>query len=396
MRLRDKIESVLRAWNAYEAGRNGPAVIDYDCRPTDEEIVPATSRLEVYRRLRDLRQTTVDDDTLSTPIDAHLTYLRAVLGERPDLAEYVKVTQGCAAAGWSEAYVSECGELAREHLDNLGITWDTNTDTELREREGILAPDATAESIRQAASELESLVRKATGTTAPYSLTVEMAAVDAYWSYWLDSVGQDVRLRLNSRGARFTKVKARQFALHEVLGHGLQSASLAARCQQEDVGWVRLISVHTPYQVMFEGLAQALPLFVTPDDLEVIARVRLDHYLQLVRAELHLAINTGHSIETCAQHARARVPWWSDETIADELCDRGTNPLLRSYLWSYAAGLDWFVALADDADRADIGKVLHAAYRDPLTPADLAVLWPAGPPIGGTGGPLRLRDPALS
>jgi hypothetical protein len=29
--------------------------------------------------------------------------------------------------------------------------------------------------------------------------------------------------------------------------------------------------------------------------------------------------------------------------------------------------------------------VLHAAYRAPLTPTDLAALWPAGPMIGGPG-----------
>lgn len=79
--------------------------------------------------------------------------------------------------------------------------------------------------------------------------------MDAYWSYWLDGSGQDVRLRLNLKNAPVTEVRARQFALHEVLGHGLQSASLAARCQHDDVPWVRLLSVHAPHQVMLEGRA---------------------------------------------------------------------------------------------------------------------------------------------
>jgi hypothetical protein len=51
--------------------------------------------------------------------------------------------------------------------------------------------------------------------------------VDAYWAYWLDGAGQRVRLRLNMPNATFTKVQARQFALHEVLGHGLQGASIS-------------------------------------------------------------------------------------------------------------------------------------------------------------------------
>jgi hypothetical protein len=96
------------------------------------------------------------------------------------------------------------------------------------------------------------------------------------------------------------------------------------------------------------------------------------------------AINAGSSAEDCAQHARFRVPWWGDATIADILTDRGANTQLRSYLWSYPAGIDWFTNLAT-ADPETRGNVLRAAYRDPLTPDDLTALWPTGPTIGGAG-----------
>ncbi len=132
-----------------------------------------------------------------------------------------------------------------------------------------------------------------------------------------------------------------------------------------------------------EGLAQALPLFTTPDDEPLTARIRLDHYLQLVRAELHRAINTGVSVADCVAHARDRVPFWKDTTIADALTDRGADPLLRSYLWSYPAGIDWFVTLADTTNPETVGTVLRTAYERPLTPADLTQLWPSGPCIGG-------------
>ncbi len=104
-----------------------------------------------------------------------------------------------------------------------------------------------------------------------------------------------------------------------------------------------LTAVHAPQQVLLEGLAQALPLFLTPDDSWLTTRVRLAHYVELVRAELHLAVNAGVDIAECAAHARARVPFWTDARISDQLSDRGADPLLRSYLWAYPAGLDWFV-----------------------------------------------------
>lgn len=132
-------------------------------------------------------------------------------------------------------------------------------------------------------------------------------------------------------------------------------------------------------------LAQALPLFVTPDDERLIARVRLAHYCELVRAELHLLINAGTSIEDCVAHARKRIPFWTDEAIADTLTDRSVDPLLRSYLWAYPAGIDWFVALARDADPGTASDILRLAYRQPLSPKDLSRAWPSGPAFGGSG-----------
>ncbi len=397
MSLRDDIEGALRAWNAYEQTRGTPAIIDYDCAPTSESVTPAGNRLDVHTRLTELHRSalTADDPTLSQRIRAHLAYLEALLGVRTDLDSYVIHTQGCPPAGWPDEYITAIGDRARASLANLGITWGPDTDTDLTTAEIPVDPADAPDLIRTAATDAEPAVRTLAGTDASYTLTIETADVDAYWSYWLDGAGQDVRLRFNLRNTTFTQVRIRQFALHEILGHALQSASYAATCAGGNVPWVRLLSVHAPCQVMLEGLAQALPLFVATEDKPLVARVRLDHYLQLVRAELHRAVNAGAVVADCAEHARARVPFWTDAQIADILTDRGSDPLLRSYLWSYPAGIDWFVTLADTADTTTAGKVFHAAYRRPLTPTDLAHLWPAGPPVGGPGAPVRLRKPAL-
>jgi len=387
MSLRDDVEDVLRAWNRYEVGRGAPPVIDYDCRPVAAEAVPARSRLDVYERFGELWAAAdrAGEGLLVDRIGAHLAYLSELLGVRADLQEYVRSTQGCGAAGWPEEYVRSCGQTARAHLDALGIPWGEDTSAALDEAEGPVDVDAAADLIRQAATEMEPAVRQAVGSAAPFDLAVEKATVDAYWGYWVDGEGSRVRLRLNLRGASFTKVRARQFALHEVLGHGLQGASFAERCSREQVPWVRMLAVHAQQQVLLEGLAQALPLFITPDDQALVARVRLAHYVELVGAELHLALSRGTPVEDCARHARARIPFWTAERVADTLSDRGSNPLLRTYLWSYPAGIDWFVRLADNADAETVRNVLEAAYRDPLTPTDLAALWPHGPTIGGPG-----------
>ncbi|PZS30820.1 MAG: hypothetical protein DLM59_10840 [Pseudonocardiales bacterium] len=387
MVLRDEIETVLRGWNKYEESRSGPPIIDFDCHPVDEKIDAAGSRLAVLNQLeRLLKQAELANDSrLAARIGAHLAYVNALLGKRYSLGDYVFKTQGCRPAGWPEEYVVERGEMARSCLNAMGIDWGADTETQIDQVEGRLDVESASELMRQTVADLDPAVRMMTGTSAPYKLSIITAHEDAYWAYWLDGAGRHIRLRLNLRNARFTKVRAQQFGLHEVLGHGLQSASYAEQCAQREVPWVRLMSVHAQHQVLLEGLAQVLPLFVTPKDEALISRVRLTHYIQLVRAELHIAVNSGTPIQECARHARARVPFWSDETISDALSDRGSNTLLRSYLWSYPAGIDWFVRLADDSDAETIKRVLHAAYRDPLTPDDLTALWPAGPPVGGPG-----------
>ena len=385
MPLRDDVEAVLRAWDAHETGRGAASIIDYDCYPGGDPVPAAPDRLQVLQRLAELhRRAMADGDQhIVARLRADLAYLRALLGERAPLDAYVRDTQGCPATGWSEDTLTRRRDQAIAALAGLGIGWGPNVDAELRELEQPLSAEDAADAIRDAATQLEPRVRALVGSSAPYTLTIETADVDAYWAYWLDGAGPNARLRFNLRHARFTQVRARQFALHEVLGHALEFASFAHTASNEDVPWVRIMSVHAPHQVLMEGLAQALPLLITPDEPMLVARVRLAHYVQLVHARLHLAINAGTSIEECAADARALVPYWDDDEIADALADRGANPLLRSYLWAYPAGLDWFVALADAADHDTIRELTHAAYRQPLTPTDLAHLWPAGPAFGG-------------
>ncbi|MFC0038134.1 hypothetical protein [Actinomadura rayongensis] len=382
MSVRDETERVLRAWDAFERASGGEPVIDFDCRP-GERAAPL-DRAEVRRRLRALRADA--EGEVAERIDADLAYLDALHGERPPLDAYVRATQGCVAHGWDDDRLDAVRRQAESALEKVGVAWGPAAHRELRALEEPLDVLAAPGAIRDAVAELEPLVRAATGSTADYRLSIEAVAVDAYWAYWLDGAGRDVRLRLNLPQVEFTRVGARQFALHEVLGHGLQSASLSERAGTEDVPWVRLLSVHALYQVTLEGLAQAWPLFLLPDDAPLVARVRFDHYVQLVRARAHVQVNSGMSIDDVADGMRARLPWWDGKAGRNVIRDRRDNPQLRSYLWVYPAGMEWFAHLAE-ANEESRNNVLKAAYQRPLTPRALRTLWPGGPDIGGTPAP---------
>lgn len=387
---REEIEQVLRGWHDYELSLASAPIVDFDCVPDEQHTTQRVEgRPEVHRLLTRMREQLDADDPLSIRIDADLAYLSALMGQRFELHDYIEATQGCGTAGWPASYVEQRGEVARDALSSVGVPWGADTASTLRELEGPLDAGEAAEVIRSAASAMEPVLRSTTEAEAQLPLLIENVHVDEYWSYWLDGNRDQVRLRLNLRRADFTLVQARQFALHELLGHGLQYVNIASYAAT-DVPWVRLFSVHAPTQVLFEGLAQALPLLVAPHDAALLARVRLDHYLQLVRAELHVAINGGASISGCIEHAQSRVPFWRAGQVAEMLSDRSNDALLRSYLWAYPAGIDWFIALFD-SDLPVASEIVHAAYRAPLTPRELTALWPDGPPIGGVGDSIHLR-----
>nr|WP_241841817.1 hypothetical protein [Pseudofrankia sp. BMG5.36] len=209
MRLRDDIERTLRAWDAHETARKAAPVIDFDCAPRPGTVTAAPSRLDVYSTLTELSARAEDegDQVCAEQLRAHLAYLGAVLGERPPLDDYLTATQGCPAAGWPDEYVTAVGERAHAALADIGIPWDATTDSQLREAEGPIDATDAPEMIQATASEAEPAVRVLADTDAPYALEITTADVDAYWSYWLDGTGQNVRLRFNLRNATFTKAR---------------------------------------------------------------------------------------------------------------------------------------------------------------------------------------------
>lgn len=382
MQLRDEAEHAIRRWHALEVARDAPHVIDYDCSGGAEGVTAYPDRLTALNELTRLNNAVVEGSAAAVQLEAHAAYLRALLGERLLLNDYIESTQRCGARGWSREYLDYRGELARGALNSLGVTWDADTQRHLQRVDGDTPLKDPSGAIREYADKYEPVVRELTGATVTFNLSIENVRLDAYWSYWLDGAGQNARLRINLNNATFTATDAYKFALHEILGHALQYANLAEVGEAHPVDWLRVFSIHGPYQVLFEGLGQVLPLIVSPGNERIEARIRLDHYLQLVRAELHLLVNSGESAMTCRDFAQRRVPFWNNADIARELSDRSVNPQLRTYLWAYPAGIDWFVNL-HDTRCTPISEVLHAAYQRPLSPHELRALWPTGPVIGG-------------
>ena len=384
MHLRDAAEETIRRWDALERACGKAPVIDFDCAPPAENPSPFDNR---FAALNDLTRLRTEADIHHQPVlraqlDAHIAYLCALLGQQLPLDEYISLTQGCIPCGWTQDYIEQRAWTAREALGSLGISWDEHTWKNLGAVSEQLPAADLSSAIAEYADKYESSIRRLVDTDADFNLTIEDVEVEAYWSYWLDGAGHNARLRINRKKASFSRLDAYRFALHEVLGHALQYSSLTAQAESHTVEWPRILAVHCPHQVLFEGLAQVLPWVASPDDEIICARTRIDHFMNLVRGQIHILVNSGATAVDCRDLGRRHIPWWTDDEVARELYDRSRNPQFRSYLWSYPAGIDWFVRLVEAGGTA-LAEVLREAYRRPLTPHELHALWPAGPAIGG-------------
>ena len=80
MRLRDRVEHAIRRWHAFEEAQGADPVIDYDCAPPNQPVDSYPNRFTALDELVELRNQADDDTALAAQLDAHTTYLRALLG----------------------------------------------------------------------------------------------------------------------------------------------------------------------------------------------------------------------------------------------------------------------------------------------------------------------------
>lgn len=373
----------LWAWDRHERANNRPAIVDYaPASPRDE--TPVLARWDVRERLIEL-QNEAPNTAAHQRIDAHLAYLDATCGVREPLTTYVQRTQGLTPHEAPEAYVQELQSRLQVSLGDLGLTFADDLPEALENAEGLVRIEDIPELFRDILATWKPTFDAYVRQTGDWSLDIEIVEIDDYWSYWVDGIGSSFRLRINRRNARFTSVLATQFVFHELLGHASQ---LDAWRRSSEAGavtpWRIYSSVHTPHQPLLEGLAQALPLFVNEAaDAPLLLRIQLSHFMQLARNQIHVWAESVNDLRAIIDRATQLVPWWTPDKIVREIQDRSVNPLLRSYLYAYPAGLDFFTRASCHLDESARQSLVERCYAEPLFPSELESLTGLTWSIGG-------------
>lgn len=169
------VEQIIRRWNEYEVRRGSTPIIDFDFDPCPASASHGNpvDRVTAHRLLSAVRERATTTPSLVTRIDAERAYQRALLGERLELDDYVRLTQGCHARGWSEDYVMYRKDMALERLAELGIPWSAETKCSLHKAEGELEAHDVVPALQDAIREFEPTVRRLAGSAAPFNLVVE-------------------------------------------------------------------------------------------------------------------------------------------------------------------------------------------------------------------------------
>jgi hypothetical protein len=375
---------IYRGWDAYESGHGNQRIVDFDLS-TIKEADSFNSRREVLAaltRLYDNFDDCSDAEFLRARIKGSIAYLRALMGEQIPFPEYLSDTLGLVPRPFEAEEIEKARLDVAEWLTSCPETSGISMTAEHRERFEsafyLYDPIAIRNGI---VGEKKKWLQRLAGAGIPLPqeipLSVQFREVDAYWSNWISGSAQKgftLTINLHAR-KRYDKGRPLVLCLHEVCGHAVQMTiwrDLIAKgklCQA-----CGLTTVHSPEMFVCEGLGQTVPDLLAQDwtyPAEFHLSRALQYHSMLVLHNAHLMIYDHQPVERILEYAIDHLPFWDPEILENEIHDRGTNPLFRTYQLSYAVGESTIRKMITGLSAAQIRNFFVEIYTRPMTPQQL-------------------------
>jgi hypothetical protein len=380
-----ELVSVYRGWDRLERENHRASVLDFDLAPpgpgrafaSRDEVLDALGNLA-----RDVERANVPGLALiEARLRASRAYLRALAGDSPPLASYVRDTMGVEPQAVPDERLDAARDRVREAL--AGFREIPFTRRGFNRFVAAFRIDSGKNLRGQfeffSAKWLPVLAERIGASIDPASVAVEFAEEDAYWKNWISgnvAEGAPITLRINvHRRHLWYQGAVEGLVLHEYCGHAVQMALWRDAVRRGEMsGFYGVLTVHCPDQFLLEGLAESVA-HVLPDErcpLERKTRIirELHRYNLLVLNNVHLLANDGQG-ERARRYAEERMPFTPLDTIARELRDRTTHPLYRTYQYVYGPAKEAFVEALGAMPAADRWAALRRLYRTPMTPAQV-------------------------
>lgn len=362
-------ENIIVAWDRFEKANGGHEIIDFNlllAETTDREY---KNRYQILQDLTALKEGS-EDAKFNHKLDAHICYLRALMGQQFSLEDYVEATQQIPVIFFDDQVLETARQNLGEVLDEVGLTLGPDLRKEMERLTPIIPPKDLDDYYRESYGRHKKYLEDALGKQVAFELKIEIVEDDGYWSCWVDGAGKTYRLRINTRGWEYSEARILAMVYHELLAHCSQVAlwtdEIAAGRLHH--GW-GLTTVHTPEQFLMEGLAQTLPLYLQNEYTtrpEMISRIHLTYFTWLILNNIHIMINRGDNIESCIDYSKKHIPWYETDKLIPDLSSRTNNLLFRSYQYVYPASFHFFLKLTGELSDGQKIKFLQRCFYDVL------------------------------
>lgn len=385
------IATFYRRWHSLETARSSDKseVIDFDYCPSDvaNDTSAFANRFSAFKALEAIQSDLAcanpkdfaNHEFLSLKLKGSSAYLRALLGERIDFAEYIESTIGIIPERVGNDRLDSMAESLVASFAKKGLAWKRTDKEEYDKISRYENLGQLSNELRRHADFWVERVKSQLNLAVKPEFDIVECSEDAYWRNWIDGgLERRIRLRINTH-ARLTYRKGQEVELagHEIAGHALNILELDASRRQGKVDRSALITtVHTCESFQFEGLAQSVLHLVgeqseLPEDFLIEDLLHQFHLAVLNNA--HIELEEGQPLSLLVDDLMRRAPFLDEQRILADLNDRSRNPMFRTLMFVYYPSKIAFLR-ARQLSREERYAFLRSMYGKLWTPKQIQSL----------------------
>ena len=350
---------------------DGHEIIDQDYSPLGR-CDSFSSRRDVLDALAELQRRFGEqpdlDQMVRDNLSASETYLRAVLGERMSLRQYVSALYLYDPVPIPEKTLEATLAEVKELCSRFGLSYHPEDQPAYLARFRVESAEEVAELARAGQDYWLERLYKHVEPPPDLKINIQIVREDEPWSFFLNASMGLATFSINAHPRHiFTRGQCKYIASHEIAGHAVQNSCWARAVTRGNLPAALLIhATHHPIAPLAEGMAQALPYFLclsTELDHEMMLAKKLRELRDMVLANAQLMLETGGSVTAawryCARHLHFVEPFEVERDIAN----RALKPAERAYQNCYAPSFLAFRRIAEQLDQDEVGGFLRSHYH---------------------------------
>lgn len=402
-------ELIEEARTTRSSGPSNAAIVERLGRAIEavEELDFPQFSFNTYQRDRRGAMAALQAGFLRAKLIANMSLFSARDGQEIPTLKFIKATQGVEPALIGSDRLSKQREKVAALFENLGYGEYTPENLDkYREAERLTSPEEIENHVVKNAGRFidainlfldhGSFLRPPQKVIPSYDVKIESA--NDYWIAWSKGRRNQFHLLLNNHprhAHKWTRGKAEQMALHEVVGHFMQMKGWQNAIDKgELLPVLGVTTVHDPEQVTSEGLAMSLHLLVPAIGSGIspagLFEAEAEGLRQMVYNNVQIMVNSGQRLMRLSdvnKYVRRFCPAEPYPEIRNQVRDRSEHPIKRSYLYAYGYGYLFHRWAARNLTYKGSKELIKFVLSQPTTPLQemrfvMSMIQDGGPQYG--------------